>query len=93
MRIPITEHIAGTTVRVTWISSGAAPTGMASMLRDRADAVVNTATAVDSGNGFWYALHTLPNTNGWYVNEWQAVIAANTYISRQFIRAIRPEVD
>jgi hypothetical protein len=93
MRIPITEIIAGTTIRTTWISSGTTASGMTSILRDKVDAVVNTATPVDSGNGFWFAVHPIPNTRDWYVNEWFAIIAANTYTNRQFIKAIKPEVD
>lgn len=93
MRIPVTEIIAGTTLRTTWISSGTTASGITSILRDKDDAVVNTATPVDSGSGFWFAVHAIPNTAGWYVNEWRAIVAANTYVNRQFIRAVRPEVD
>jgi hypothetical protein len=93
MRIPVTEHIAGTTLRFTWISSGTTVGGITSILRDKSETIVNTATPVDSGNGFWFAIHSIPNSAGWYVNEWLASIASNTYANRQFVRAIRPEVD
>lgn len=93
MRIPVHELIAGTTLRATWTSSGTTASAITSILRDRGEAVVNTATVVDSGGGLYYALHNLPNTPGWYVNEWWAVIATNTYCDRQFIKAIYPEVD
>lgn len=93
MRIPVTELIAGTTLRATWVSSGTTPSGITSILRDRSETIVNTATPVDSGNGLWYAVHPLPNTPGWFVNEWRSVMASNTYSDRQFIKAIYPEVD
>lgn len=93
MRIPVTERIAGTTLRATWISSGTAVSSIYSILRDSEEAIVNTATPVDSGNGHFFAIHPIPTSAGWYVNEWVAIVAANTYIDRQFVRSIRPEVD
>lgn len=93
MKIPITERIAGTTIRATFVNSGAVGAAIASTLRDKNEALVNSVMAQSSGNGFYYAIHVLPNSSAWYVNEWIASINANTYIERQFIRAIHPEVD
>lgn len=91
--VNIVETVAGTTLKVTWVNSGVIPSSLVSELLDRSDAVVQTATPVSSLNGLFYALHTLPNTRAWYVNRWWAVINANTYQSRQFVRAMLPEVD
>jgi hypothetical protein len=93
MRIPVTEVIGGTTLRATWISSGTTVSSVYSTLLSGSESIVNTATPVDSGDGHFFAIHPIPTTPGWYVNEWIALIAANTYVDRQFIRAIRPEVD
>lgn len=92
MKIKTTEIIAGTTFRATFVSSGTTVSANGSSLYDRSETLVSSVAAVDSGGGFWFAIHPV-NTPGWYVNEWVSVIAANTYVYRQFIRAIRPEVD
>lgn len=91
MRIPIYERISGTTFRATYVNSGVSPALLSSLLRDANEAVVNTAAAASSGNGFYYAVHQLPTTPGWFVNEWISVIGVNTYIDRQFVRGVHPE--
>lgn len=91
--INVVETVAGSTIKLTWVNSGVTPSSITSELLDRTDAVVQTATPVSSLNGLYYALHTLPNTRAWYVNRWWAVINANTYQSRQFVRGLLPEVD
>jgi hypothetical protein len=93
MRLQVTDVIGGTTLRATWISSGTSVDSIYSHLLSNSETVVNTATPVSSGDGHYFALHPIPTTPGWYVNEWIALIAANTYVNRQFVRAIRPEVD
>lgn len=93
MRIQVQETLSGTTLRVTWVSSGTTVSSIYSTLLDKAETVVNTATPTSSGGGLWYAIHPIPNSNGWYVNEWQAIINANTYVNRQYIKATKPEVD
>ncbi len=92
MRLKSTEIIAGTTVRTTFVSSGTTVSTNASALFDSTETLVDSVSAISSGAGFWYVIH-LVTTPGWYVNQWTSVIEANTYIHRQFIRAILPEVD
>lgn len=89
----VVERVAGTTLKVTWINSGVVPGTICSTLRDRDEALVNSTAATNSGGGFYYALHGLPNSACWLVNEWIAVIGANTYVDRQFVRVLKPEVD
>jgi hypothetical protein len=93
MKIPITERIAGTTIRTTWVNSGTVPGDICSTLRDKTEALVDSMTAIQSGTGMYYGIHTLPKSSAWYVNEWISVINARTYVDRQFVRAIHPEVD
>lgn len=95
MRIPVFEQISGTTVRATWVNSGVTvdPGGLVSRLLDSTENEIDSRLGVSSGNGFYYSLHTLPLTPAWFVNEWIAIIQANTYVSRQFIRGVHPEVD
>jgi hypothetical protein len=45
-----------------------------------------------SGNGHYYALIAHPGSVQWVVQEWIAVINANTYIDRQFGHVIYPSV-
>jgi hypothetical protein len=91
--INILEKVAGTTLKATWVSSGASASPIISALFDGNEVLVSSVTAVSSQNGFYYALHLLPNTPSWYANQWTAVINANTYVDRQFIKAVLPEVD
>lgn len=94
MRPPVIERIAGTTLRVTFVSSGSAPTVISSALIDKSEAVVNSTAGVNSlGGGQFYAVHQLPNSPGWYINEWKATIQGNNYVERQFIRIRSMEVD
>lgn len=91
--IEIIEVIAGTTLKSTWVSSGAVVTGGYSALISGSESLVNSVAAVDSGNGHLYGIHLIPSSGGWYVNEWGATIGGNLYINRQLVRAHRLEVD
>lgn len=93
MKIQVHELLSGTTLRATWISSGTSVSSIYSTLLDKSETIVNTATPTSSGDGHYYAVHAIPNSAGWYVNEWRAIIATNTYVDRQFVKAFRPEVD
>ena len=93
LRINVIEKVAGTTIRTTLISSGATISPCVSTLRTGSETLASSVTATASGDGHYYAVHLLPSTPAWYVNEWIGVINANTYIERQFIRSRAPEVD
>jgi len=93
MRPPVLEKLAGTTIKVTFVNTGASASPISSALLDNAEGLVNSVSAQSSGNGFYYALHQLPNSAGWYVNEWRAVIQANSYTERQFVRTRKMETD
>lgn len=91
--VNIITKVAGTTIKPTWVSSGTTASPIISRLLDNSETLVSSCAGVSSGNGFYYATHLLPNTRAWYVNEWIAVVNANTYVGRQFYRAVLPEVD
>lgn len=94
MRItPTVDVIAGTTLKATWVNSGAAPSAIFSTLLDASDTMVSSFAAVSSGNGFYFALHTVPNSAQWLINEWQATVDGNLYRNRQLIRVRTLEVD
>jgi len=93
MRIPVVDVIAGTTLRATWINSGTTPSAITSALRTGSETIISSVSAISSGNGFYFALHGLPTSGGWFINEWIAIIASNTYVDRQLVRTTRLEVD
>lgn len=93
MRVNKTELIAGTTFRTTFVSTGTTVASNVSTLLDGNGTLVGSVTAVDSGDGHWFAIHQV-QTPGWYVNKWFSVIAGNTYVpTPQLIRALELEVD
>lgn len=87
------ETLARTTERYTFVSSGSLPSTISCALRDRSDALVSSVAATSSGNGFYYAVLQSPGSSQWLVNEWVAVINANTYVNRQLIHVVMQEVD
>lgn len=89
----IVEVVAGSTVKLTWVSSGATASPIVSALIDKTDTAVSSVTATSSGNGHYYALHTMPDSSQWFVNRWFATVNANTYVSQQLVKAERLRVN
>jgi hypothetical protein len=92
VRPAVIEKVAGTTVKVTFVSSGSVPSLICSAILDKNETLINSQAAVGSQTNF-YVLHPVPSTPGWYINQWVAVIQANTYVERQFLRVRTMEVD
>lgn len=92
MNPPIVTEFIGSTLRATFVCSGATVSGYA-CLRDASNAVVTSRAAVDSGNGHMYADLPLPNSAQWMVNEWGVVINANTYRRFALVDVRGVEVD
>ena len=84
---PVIDATAGTTIKTFLVNSGVTPTTILSRLLDNSETLVSSFSPVNSGNGFYFALHTLPNTQAWYVNEWQCTIDGYPYVSRQYVRS------
>lgn len=82
--IPQYEFIVGTTKRLTWVNTGAVPGFISAALRDRNGSLITSMAGVSSGDGHFYAVMPHPNTPAWYVQEWIAIINANTYVSKQY---------
>lgn len=76
---------AGDTLTLTWVNCGAAPSRIVSNLLDSAETMVSSVAGVSSGNGYYYAPHTLPSSKQWLINRWYATINANTYVRSQFV--------
>lgn len=88
----ITEYV-GSTLRATFVCSGATITNAYSCLRDRDHTVINSVTASNSGNGHLFADLPLPNSAQWLVNEWGAIINTNTYRRFALVEVKAVEVD
>lgn len=93
MRPAVIEKLAGTTLKVTFVNTGATASPLCSTLLDKLENLVNSVAAVSSGNGLYYALHLLPNSAQWMVNRWWGVIQTNTYTESQFVRVRTMEAD
>jgi hypothetical protein len=87
MNTAIVEAVAGTTLKLTWVASGVTPSGIYSHLVTGSEAIMSTVAGVSSGNGAYYALVTLPNSDAWYVNKWYAYIGTSTYVAQQLVHA------
>lgn len=94
MRVNVFDRLIGTTFMPTWASVNSVnPTLIVSALRDRTQALVGSVSAISSGGGNFFALHTLPSTPGPLVNEWTAWINSFPYVSKQLVRVNDIQVD
>jgi hypothetical protein len=86
MRVKITNKVLGDVAKTTWVGSGSTPDTITSALFDASQTCVQSIAAVSSGGGYYFAMHQLPNTPGWYCNEWKASLGGYFYVSRQLIK-------
>jgi hypothetical protein len=89
------DCIADSTKKLTWVSSGTVPSQISCALRmtNSAQTLISSMAASTSGNGFYYGVLMHPGSAGkWVINEWIAVINANTYVNRQFGKLLFPQV-
>lgn len=93
MREVIIREFVGSTLRATFVCSGATVSPLWSNLIDRAGAVVSSAAAVSSGNGHYYTQHSLPNSAQWMVAKWSGVIDSSTYVRFALVNVRNMEVD
>lgn len=84
---------AGTTKEFYWVNSGVIPTSIVFNLLDGTDTLVESATMVSSGMGFFYYNHTVPSSAGFWVGQITAIIATKPYINRIPFKTILGEVD
>lgn len=93
LRIPQFEVIAGTTLKLTWTSSGVTPSNLSLCLRSNEEALVSSVAPVSSGNGHYFAPLYVPNSAPYYIAESIAVIDASTYVNRAIVKAQKLEVN
>lgn len=84
---------AGSTLRTTWVNSGATASQIYSALLDRDGLLVSSVSQQSSGGGFYYADLALPNTPGNYLNKQGGTIDSNPYVRWQIVNIVAPEVD
>jgi hypothetical protein len=92
LRPPILIEYIGSTLRATFVCSGATVSGY-SCLYNGSHSLVSSKTATDSGNGHLYADLPLPTSAQWMVNEWGVIINANTYRRFAMVHVRGVEVD
>ena len=87
------EFLIGDTLKSTWVNSGASPSDIRSSVFNGEETSVGSATMTSSGNGHYYAFHTIPNTPGFYVAETLATIGGYPFKRRVSFKAVKEEVD
>lgn len=87
------QILIGDTRKIRWVSSGAVATSIYFSVYNGAETLVDSATMTSSGNGFYYGMHTVPNTPGYYVVQTTAVVGGYTFKNRQRYRAVLEDVD
>lgn len=85
MSVPVFEQ--DTTVQFTWVSSVAPDSAPVFSVTDGlTDTVVDSFSSVQSNSTNYYALFTMPNSNGFFIGQWTAVKtfqgSARNFISR-----------
>jgi hypothetical protein len=93
MQINVVEKIAGTTLMQTAVASGGTISPLSFQLLSGSETLINSTAGVASGNGFYYGLHLLPNSEAWYIGQMIGIINTSTYVARQLVRARALEVD
>jgi hypothetical protein len=93
MSLPVITEFIGSTLRTTWVNTGASASGISSALIDRNGTLVTSASQTSSGNGHYFADLPMPLVPGNYLNEQKGVISSNTYIRYQIVKLTAPEVD
>ena len=83
----------GHTKKSTWVSSGVTATTIYVAIYDGNESLVTSMSMTSSGNGYYYAVVTYPNTEGFYVEEWNAVVSTKTYKKRERFQIVLSEAD
>ena len=84
--------LVGDTFKQTFINSGQTASSIIASIVDGSESIVSSGTAVDSGDGHYYAM-AIVSTPGWYVSQWDATISGRPYKRRLRFKAVMNEVD
>ena len=91
----IKDFLCGDTVKVRWINSGATPTAISFVAYNGFETLIESSTMIASGSlpGFYYYMHTIPSTPGYYVAEVTAIISGKPFKNREKYRAVLQDVN
>jgi hypothetical protein len=91
-RLNIVNEFIGSTLRTTWVNSGATPSTISSALYNNSTVLVSSISQTSSGNGHYYADLALPNSKQWMLNEQIAVIDGRTLKRFQLVHVQQPRI-
>lgn len=91
----VQDFLCGDTIKIRWVNSGVVITSLAvtASVFTGSETVVDSALMVDSGNGHFYHLHTIPDSPGNYVAQTLASISGKPYKNRTPYRAVLKDVN
>ena len=89
----VKEFLCGNTIKVRWVNSGVTPSAITARCYTGSETVVDSAAMVSSGAGFYYHLHTVPDTPGFYTLESLATINSKPFKNREIYQAVLKDVN
>lgn len=63
----------GNTIQFTWVSSTAPDSAPIVKITGINNTIINSLTSISSDSTHYYAMYTLPSSEGFYISEWNAV--------------------
>lgn len=88
------EFLVGDTIKLTWVSSDAAPSSIHYAVYDGSETLVDSDAMVSSGSGHYYGFFTIPDSGGlYYVAEAAATVGGKPFRRRVKFKAVTDEVD
>lgn len=70
--MPIDVFERGDTVQFTWVSSVSPDAAPTFKVTGPAETIVSSITSISSDTTHYYALYTMPGSDGYYIGEWFA---------------------
>lgn len=89
----VSRELIGNTRKVSWVNSGVTVGSLTLTVYANSEVLVDSSAMVDSGNGHWYGLHTIPNTPGFYVVQTLGIISNKPYKNRFKYQAVLEDVN
>lgn len=89
----VKDFLCGNTIKVKWVDSGVTPSTLVAAIYTGSETIVDSGAMTSSGNGFYYYLHTVPNTPGFYTAETLATISGKPFKNREQYQAVLKDVN
>ena len=87
------EVVAGSTIKLKFISSGDTFSPIYVDVRNGDETLVHSATMASSGNGHYYYSYTVPTSSGFYSARMKGYVNSLAYIKPEWFRILPMEVD